>query len=135
MKLQRLKRMQGALIYNNQSDLKKSQALIDGIKGKTITEKGFMSTSKEYDVVADWGDFTGAEMPIVLEFDVPKGLKGADLFKFDVEGDEQFEVLLARNTKYQIKDISVKDGNIYLKAELLAEEVASKATTKSRKAL
>ena len=97
---------------------RKTEALLGKTKGKTITEKGFMSTTKEYDVAAEWGDFTGSEMPIVLELDVPKGIKGADLKKFDVEGNEQFEVLLARNTKYKINDISVKDGQIYIKAEL-----------------
>ena len=89
-------------------------------KGKTITEKGFMSTSKDYGVVADWGSFTGAEKPLVIEFvDIPKGVKGADLKMFDVEGAEQHEVLLARNTKYKILDIFARDGQIHVKAKFI----------------
>lgn len=110
--------IEGGLLYNDKFSMNKAQALINKTKGKTITEKGFMSTSKEYDVVAEWGGFTGSEMPIVLEFDVPAGTKGADLAKFEVEGDEQYEVLLARNTEYEIEDISAKDGNIYIKAKI-----------------
>lgn len=102
------------------------------VKGRTITEKGFMSTSKDYDVVADWGTFTGAEKPIIIEFDVPEGIKGKDLKAFDIEGDEQFEVLLARNSRYEIKDITAKDGNIYLKAELKTEK-AIKNTAQAEK--
>ncbi len=116
-------RLEGALIYGNETDLKKIQSLIDRTKGKTITEKGFLSTSKKYDVIQDWGDFTGAEMPVNIEFDVPKGMKGADLFDFDIEGDEQFEVLFARNSKYKIKDITSKDGRIYIKATFEPEDV------------
>ena len=111
-------RLQGGLLYGMEKDLEKVKPLINRTKEKVITEKAFMSTSKQYDVVADWGDFTGAEMPIVLEFDVPKGTKGADLVRFDVEGDEQYEVLLAKNTQYKITDISAKDGQIYLKAKI-----------------
>ena len=100
----------------------KAQTVLDKTKGKTITEKGFMSTTKEYDVAAEWGDFTGADMPVVLDLDVPKGIKGADLKNFDIEGNEQFEVLLARNTEYEIGEISAKDGNIYIKAKLKAKK-------------
>lgn len=100
----------------------KMQKILDSAKGKTITEKGFMSTTKEYDVVADWYGFTGSDMPVVLELDVPKGIKGADLKNFDIEGNEQFEVLLARNMKYEIGEISAKDGNIYIKAKLKASK-------------
>lgn len=112
-------RIQGGLMYGNKEDLQKVQSLLNNVKSKTITEKGFMSTSKEYDVVADWGDFTGAEMPVVIEFEVPKGMKGADLMDFDIEGDEQYEVLLAKGAQYTITDIMAKDGQIYLKAKLL----------------
>jgi SPP1 gp7 family putative phage head morphogenesis protein len=108
----------GAYAQNKATEINKK---INSVVGKTITEKGFMSTSKEYDVVAEWGDFTGSEVPIVLEFTVPAGAKGADLAKFDIEGEEQYEVLLARNTKYEIENIAAKDGNIYIKAKIKAE--------------
>ena len=116
--------LQGGLLYGIEKELDKVKPLINKTKEKIITEKAFMSTSKEYGVVADWGDFTGAEMPVVLEFDVPKGTKGADLVRFDVEGDEQYEVLLAKNTQYKITDISAKDGQIYLKAKIRSKAKA-----------
>jgi hypothetical protein len=99
-----------------------TDSILSSTKGKTITEKGFMSTSKEYDVISEWGDFTGADKPINLELDIPKGIQGADLRKFDVEGEEQFEVLLARNTEYEITEITTKDGYIYVKAKVLRQK-------------
>lgn len=99
-----------------------TDSILSSTKGKTITEKGFMSTSKEYDVISEWGDFTGADKPINLELDIPKGIQGADLRKFDVEGEEQFEVLLARNTEYEITEITAKDGYIYVKAKVLRQK-------------
>lgn len=110
------------LVYgdNQKYTLSQIDGFVDRIKGKTIVEKGFMSTSKDYDLVSEWGSFTGSDKPIVLEFDdVPKNLKGADLKMFDVEGDEQHEVLLARNTKYEILDIYGKDGHIHVKARFI----------------
>lgn len=115
--------LEGSLLYNLKSSHAKAESIINKVKGKTITEKGFMSTTKDYDLASEWRDFTGAERPVVIELNVPKGIKGADLKDFDVEGDEQFEVLLARNTKYKIKDITAKDGQIYIKADLISEDV------------
>lgn len=100
----------------------KANNTINNTKGKKITEKGFMSTTKSYDVAAEWGDFTGSDRPIVIEFvDVPKGVKGADLKLFDIEGEEQQEVLLARNTKYEVLDVYVKDGIIHAKARIIID--------------
>ena len=93
------------LVYgdNQKYTLSQIDGIVDKTKGRTVTEKGFMSTTKDYDLASEWGSFTGSDKPIVLEFDdIPKNLKGADLKMFDVEGDEQHEVLLARNTKYEI---------------------------------
>lgn len=104
---------------------RKTEDVLNKTKGKTITEKGFMSTTKNLDVAEDWGDFTGSNMPLTLEFDnIPRGLKGADLKLFDIGGDEQFEVLLARNTKYKISDIYVKDGQVHVKASFIVDDVA-----------
>ena len=38
--------------------------IIDNTEGKTVTEKGFMSTTTSRDVAEDWGGFTGAERPV-----------------------------------------------------------------------
>ena len=88
-------------------------------KGKTLTEKAFMSTTKDKDVAFDWGDFTGSEKPIVIKFSVPNGIKGADLSAFDVLGDEQQEVLLHPNTRYRITNIGSENGLIVVFADLL----------------
>lgn len=117
--------IESAVLYNDKFSQKKVQSMLDKTKGKTIAEKGFMSTTKNLDVAEEWGDFTGAEMPLTLEFDdIPKGLKGADLKRFDVDGDEQFEVLLARGTRYEITDIYAKNGQVHVKAKFLVDDVA-----------
>lgn len=126
--------IEGAIMYNDEYSKKKVQGLIDRTKGKTITEKGFMSTTKSLDVAEEWGDFTGSSMPVTLEFDdIPKGLKGADLKHFDIDGDEQFEVLLARNTKYKITDIYAKNGQVHVKAKFIVDDVddAAEVVTKN----
>lgn len=112
--------LESAILYNNSDKfaLAAKQKYLTDIKGKTITEKGFLSTSKDYEVIVDWGDYTGAEKPINIEFEVPDNAKGVDLARFDVEGDEQKEILLARNTSYEIVDVLAKDGRIYIKAKI-----------------
>lgn len=117
--------------YSQSIKRRMEQALTDA-KGKEITEKGFMSTTVDKQVAVDWQGFTGAENPVVIEFDTKgKKLKGADLDFLDVEDDPQRERLLAKNTRYKIKDISVAtddDGMRYIKvnAEIIdqAEELA-----------
>lgn len=88
------------------------------VKGKEITEPGFMSTTKDRELAMDWEDFTGSEKPIVLELDVPEGIRGKDMAKFEIEGDEQFEVLLARGQRYEVTDVRVEEGTVVVKAEL-----------------
>ena len=115
---------ESVVIYGDKYNQAKIQNLIDRTKGKTITEKGFMSTTKNLDVAENWRDFTGSSMPVTLEFDdIPKGLKGVDLKLFDVEGDEQFEVLLARNTKYKVTDVYAKNGQVHIKAQFILDDV------------
>lgn len=96
---------------------------INGIKeralGKTITDEGYVSTTKSYDVASDWGDFTGSDKPIVLEIEPSKNTKGVDVSFTDKNASsEQQEILLARSQKYKITDISSKDGNIYVKVKM-----------------
>lgn len=83
------------------------------------TDKGFMSTTKDKDLALDWGDFTGANNAVVLQLDVPKGAKAADLKMFDMEDDPQNEVLFARNTKYEIYDIGYEQGVIVFKGKII----------------
>ena len=130
--------LEGAVVYNNNDKFATSakEKYLSKVKGKTITEKGYMSTTRSVDVAEEWGGFTGSEKPIVIEFDdVPKGLHGADLRKFDVEGDEQFEVLLARNTKYEITDVYGKNGQIHVKAKFVVDDMVEETAEIKTKAV
>ena len=81
---------------------------LQGVVGKTITDKGFMSTTTDKEIAFGWGDFTGSENPIVIEFETPKGTHGIDLGKFDIEGDEQKEILIDRGLSYDIKSVGTE---------------------------
>ncbi len=81
---------------------------LQDVVGKTITDKGFLSTTKDKEIAFEWGDFTGSESPIVLELDTPKGTHGIDLRKFDIEGEEQKEILLDRGLSYEIKSVGTE---------------------------
>lgn len=86
---------------------KRMDTAIDNIEGATITEKGFMSTTKSKTVAEDWGDFTGADVPVVIEFDTTKtSVKGREIDqKFEIDEDIQDEVLLHPNAKYKVTGI------------------------------
>lgn len=113
--------LKSAYIYNNKS--KPAQEVINkylkNIEGKEIVDKGFISTTKSKDIALDFQDFTGSSKPCVIEFNVPKGIKGIDLKDFDIADMEQKEVLLARNQKFVIKEVSQEQGQFYFKADLI----------------
>lgn len=115
--------MQGSFIYNDNSRFAKTaRDFADKAKGKVITDKGFMSTTKNYEIARDFGNFTGSEHPVVLALKTNENTKGLDLEKFmpDLEKRmEQEEVLLHRNQRYKILDVKGKDGNIYIECEFL----------------
>ena len=112
-----------AYVYGDDFALKSTQAIRDKVKpGKEIVEKGFMSTSEDYDVISEWYDFTGSSKPITLELSVPKGTRGCKVYELtpEVEArDPQREVLLPRNTKYRIKKVTARDGLVYVQAEIV----------------
>ena len=116
--------LQDAIVFNADYERRQTQHIIDRAKpGKVITEKGFMSTSEDYDVVSDWYDFTGSDKPMTLELSVPEGTRGCKVYEMTPEveeSDPQREVLLPRNTKYRIADITTKDGLIYVKADIVS---------------
>jgi hypothetical protein len=97
------------------------QQRINDTKGKTITEKGFMSTTKDKGIAEEFEYFTGAEVPMVLKFDTTKAtVKGKDLKDFDLEEDPQKEVLLHPNAKYKVKRIGLgeyEEGGRYILVE------------------
>ena len=88
---------------------------------KEFTEKGFMSTSTDIKAVEDFAD--GGISPgerIYLEIKAPKDTKGADFSKINDPSfrNTQKEVLLTRNTKYEIYNAEEKEGKIWLYAKI-----------------
>lgn len=111
-----------AVVYHDTGAQKRIGDIIENTVGKTILEKGYMSTTKDFETASEWGGYTGSEKPIVLRFKTPSGIHGLDLKDFEVEDEEQYEVLLSRGQKYRITGISGEDGSILIDAELIEEE-------------
>ena len=109
------------LVYGDNSRL--VQASTDKFlnqSGKTVTEKGFMSTTKDAAVAEEWGGFSGSDKPVVLEIKT-KGTKGVDLSRYDknVSADQaQREVLLGRGQSYKIDNITARNGNVYVQVTM-----------------
>lgn len=118
---------------------KNATDLIDNAVGKTVTDNGFMSTTKDKAAALDFDGFTGSEKPIVIEFENADKALGFELEKHMPELDkqmEQSEVLLHNGTQYKIKGVGVAQDeyggkSIYVKAEIvddkLSESVAKSA--------
>lgn len=90
---------------------------INRTEGKTITEKGFMSTTTSAEVAENWMDFTGSEKPVVMKITTSKNTKGVNLSGYDKnvsKSEAQHERLLARNQSYDVKKIYGKNGTIYV---------------------
>lgn len=88
------------------------------VVGKTITERGYMSTSK----TAKTGESFGGEQPIVLRLTTKKSTKGIDLDSNRAiyrNNTGEREVLLGRGLSYKITKIYGKNGKIYADALLL----------------
>ena len=90
-----------------------------------VVRDGFMSTTKDREVAEQWGGFSGSDMPIVMEINTGKGVKGADVNKHandrmkEVERiDPQKEVLLSRGRKVTVKDITAKNGQRVVKVDV-----------------
>lgn len=108
----------GAYAKSISDDVK---AMIDNALGKTINEKGFMSASKDFAVARDWGGFTGASHPVVMEIQTTGNTKGVDLSGYDknvAPEDAQKEVLLARGQSYKVESVSFKDSAIIVKVKM-----------------
>ena len=115
------------LFYGQSYNKQRTKTLIETAKGSVIKDPRFLSTTKNKDIALNFGDFTGAEHPLVIEFEVPKGIKGYDVYKkFEIEDDPQEEILLQRNLRYEILDIGTQDSeesgrSIYVKARFVTE--------------
>lgn len=103
----------------SQAQLQKAKDLINKTQGKTVKEKGYMSTTKDESIASDWGGFSGSEMPVVMHLKNTKGAKGVDVSGYDKNtSSPQKEVLLGRNQSYKVDNIGFKNGNIYVDVTL-----------------
>ncbi len=95
---------------------------LNNVIGKVQTEYGFMSTTSEKGIAADFGSFTGAENPVVMRIDTKGIARGVNLSRYDANVSPdmaQKERLLARGTSYKVNGISVdRDKNIIIDVEL-----------------
>lgn len=108
-----------------------------GIEGKEIIEKGFMSTTKDHDIAADWGDYTGADYPILMKIRTTANTRGVDVEKYTKihnpeaeEDNPQAEILLNCNQRFRIVSVSKDGGNICVEVELIDEEQATQVKPK-----
>jgi hypothetical protein len=97
-----------------QKKAKEINAVIDKTIGKTILDKGYVSTTRSLEIAEEWEDFTGSENPIVMIINTAEDTKGANIsnltkYLTEIEADNpQEETLLARNQKYKILKIYAK---------------------------
>ena len=92
---------------------------LSGVQGRTLTEKGYMSTTSDYGIARDWKGFSGSSKPIVLEIKTNSKTKGANVSYTDKKAsNKQKEVLLARGQKYKVKSVGAKDGQLYVRVEM-----------------
>lgn len=108
-----------------------------GIEGKEIIEKGFMSTTKDHDIAADWGDYTGADYPILMKIRTTAKTRGVDVERYTKihnpeaeEDNPQAEILLNCNQRFRIVSVSKDGGNICVEVELIDEEQVKQAKPK-----
>lgn len=99
-----------------------------GIEGKEIIEKGFMSTTKDHDIAADWGDYTGSDYPILMKIRTTANTRGVDVERYTrihnpeaEEDNPQAEMLLSCNQKFKVVSVSKDSGNICVEVELINE--------------
>lgn len=90
-----------------------SRKKIQGIIGKTFTEKGYMSTSKSASIAEKMDH---AVKPVMLRVNTNGRGKGLDLGRHSI-GEE--EVLLRRNTRYKIRKVYGKRGEIYVDVDIV----------------
>ena len=108
----------------SQKKAKEINAVIDKTIGKTILDKGYVSTTRSLEIAEEWEDFTGSENPIVMIINTAENTKGANIsnltkYLTEIEADNpQEETLLARNQKYKILKKKKKKGIVYVDVQM-----------------
>ena len=112
----------------SQSLLRRSKMLLNNTLNKTITDKGYLSTTTSKKIATEFQYFTGAEHPLVMELEIPNDkIHGFPVYKFfEMEDDPQKEILLERGLSMKITDISfIKEEEtgiqLYVKAKIERE--------------
>lgn len=98
-----------------QSIKAKMEKIVDKMTDKVVEEKGFMSTTSNYDEAMDkYSDSTHSSYNgVILELKNTKGLKGVDM------GGDEHEVLLKRGYKYKFKKAKVKNNMVVIETEIV----------------
>ena len=111
--------LQSGIIYGG-TDKYSQKAMIDANKavGKKITDKGYMSTTRDASIAEEFGGFTGASNPVVMRIKTSKSTRGANVSRatkgvLQAERyNPQKETLLARGQSYTVNKIYGKNGII-----------------------
>ena len=88
--------------------------------GKTIKEKGYLSTTRSARIAEEWGGFSGSSQPVVMRITTSANTKGRNVSNATKNlarierNDPQKETLLARNQSYTVDKLYYKNGNIYV---------------------
>lgn len=94
---------------------------INNTVDKTITEKGYMSTTTSERVAQDWGGFTGSDKPIIMKIKPSRNTRGVNLSQYDRNvpaSSAQHERLLARNQSYTVQRVYSRNGEIYVDVKM-----------------
>lgn len=91
----------------NLSDSEEVLSILKSLEGKSIVDKGYMSTSISESIAED---FLKDDLGIEFKIAAPKGTNGIFLEEITHSKNEQ-EFLLARNTNLLISDVSLKKSS------------------------
>lgn len=106
----------------------------DAMIGQTFTDKGFMSTSKDSEVAAEFISGNGYNpygMEAVVHINVPKGLKVLDLGDDGyIAGSGEQETILPRGSSYKITyvDFNNATGSLSIYADLVTDNTKKSAS-------